>query len=176
MHTVHKFLRGEAYHPDLRLRHDTIVSDPDEKGGIPHDEFEGTHTLIQWLFPTMRPSAHQPNAPVLAQGDVAQMQADPVVTQALLRGNQYMRRFYSGAVGKPLLLQHRNHNHLRITRVIESLSLLHSKELAQEFVGFVCQINAKAGYKVNIASVEFWNNARWYGADMRAKGKVKNAT
>lgn len=176
---VHYFLRGETMHPDVSMYMWQIVRTPEDGEaypngagyGMPHSEFERYHTLIQWMFPTMEASACQPHSPVLSWEDVKRIQVDEAARFNLLRGQQYMRRFYSGEVGKPLLLSHRDHNHLRITRVIESLSLLHSPELAQEFTGFVCHHNATAGYPVNMESVEYWNKARYYGARKRAENK-----
>jgi len=169
MHETHKFLIGSIPHLGTGMMFEDIVASPDNpEGGIPHDEFEGTHDLIQWLFPTMTASKCQPQTPVLTWEDVTAMHADEMIPPAMVRANQFMRRFYSGPVGKPRLLAHRDHNHLRITRVIESLSLLHSPQLAQEFLRFINQTNSSNGYPVNMDSVVFWNKARFYGDRMRA--------
>lgn len=176
---VQAFLRGEMMHPDAPLYIWQIVRTPEDGEaypggagyGLPHSEFERYHTLIQWMFPTMTASACQPHSPVLTWEDAQRISVDAAAQNNLLRGQQYMRRFYSGDVGGPLLLSHYDHNHLRITRVIESLSLLHSMELAQEFTAFVCHKNAAAGYPVNMKSVEYWNKARYYREHMKARYK-----
>ena len=174
---VHKFLRGEIMHPDAPYFIHQIVRTPEDGTaypdgggyGMPHSEFERYHTLIQWMFPTMTGSDCQPHSPVLTWEDVVCIRTDAAAQDKLVRADQYMRRFYSGDVGNPLVLSHRDHNHLRVTRIIQSLSLLHSVELAQEFLSHISRMNSAASYPVNMASVEFWNKAKFYGADMKAK-------
>ena len=94
------------------------------------EEFESNHGFIQWAFPTTKKSHHNLNAPVLdldsaiwlAQlNDVAEFLENMTVRflQFLKRTGHWKSRH--------------NHNHLRISRTIDSLRLLHSWELADWF-------------------------------------------
>ena len=94
------------------------------------EEFESNHGFIQWAFPTAEKSNHNFNAPVLdldsaiwlaERNDVSEFLENMSVRfLEFLKRNDHWRSRY-------------NHNHLRISRAIDSLRLLHSWELADWF-------------------------------------------
>jgi ADP-ribosylglycohydrolase len=93
-------------------------------------DFERHHGFIQWAFPTPEKSYNNFSAPLLDIGTAIWLAEDgdsinflermTVRFLQFLRDNNHWRASY-------------NHNHLRITRVINSLRILHSWELAKWF-------------------------------------------
>jgi len=93
-------------------------------------DFERHHGFIQWAFPTPEKSYHNFSAPLLDLGTAIWLAEDgdsldflermTVRFLKFLKDNSHWRASY-------------NHNHLRVTRVINSLRTLHSWELAQWF-------------------------------------------
>ena len=95
------------------------------------------HDFIQWLFPTQEPSAHNKHAPILTKQDIAAIRADRNIQTNMLISFQLMLEFYGFTVNisdNPAIvvsedfyrcskrwLKKRNHNFLRITRIIKSL-------------------------------------------------------
>ena len=161
MSDVRNWLNGLDEHP-----RGVLIEDVHKMG---FDDFEAAHDLIQWMFPTMDASACQPHSPVLSWEDVQAIRADKVAHRALKANRQYYAQFLS-EMGHVWLRQ-RDHNHLRITRAIQSLSLLVEPLYAQEFLSMVAVYNRAKGWPVNITSTDFWNAARFYGPKMDAKHK-----
>ena len=93
-------------------------------------DFERHHGFIQWAFPTPEKSYNNFSAPLLDLGTAIWLAEDDGSIDFLermtvrflqfLRDNNHWRSSY-------------NHNHLRITRVMNSLRILHSWDLAQWF-------------------------------------------
>jgi ADP-ribosyl-[dinitrogen reductase] hydrolase len=110
------------------------------------EEFESNHGFIQWAFPTAEKSNHNFNAPVLdldsaiwlaKRNDVSEFLENMSVRflEFLKRNDHWKSRY--------------NHNHLRISRAIDSLRLLHSWELAD---WFYAQVKAFAGQSLELMS------------------------
>ena len=123
------------------------------------EEFESNHGFIQWAFPTTKKSHHNLNAPVLdldsaiwlaQRNDVAEFLENMTVRflQFLKHTGHWKSRH--------------NHNHLRISRTIDSLRLLHSWELADWFYD---QVKMLAG-----PSIELMSDAKVYW-DVKASTK-----
>ena len=104
-------------------------------------DLESVHDFIQWLFPTAKPSAFNPWAPVLDERTIAELRALPDLRDRLRRSLDVMLAFYglerSAGAESPVIraattIEDRgprwwgagNHNHLRLTRIIDSLRLL----------------------------------------------------
>lgn len=109
----------------------------------PDDELEAVHDYIQWVFPTVAPSPVNPAAPLVTGGTIASFAAGPELRTALRRSLDRMLAFYglrrdtkaAGAVRIEIdperfsdrartWLRPGNHNHLRLTRIMLSLSAL----------------------------------------------------
>jgi hypothetical protein len=99
---------------------------------------EAVHDYIQWLFPTRQPSAVNQSAPLVSDGTAAAF-VDAVVLRDRLRDAlDRMLVFYglrrSGEriaidparfpARSRVWLQPGNHNHLRLTRIMQSLASL----------------------------------------------------
>ncbi len=113
---------------------------------MPDEEFESNHGFIQWAFPTAEKSNHNFTTPVLdldsaiwlaERNDVSEFLENMSVRfLEFLKRNDHWKSSY-------------NHNHLRISRAIDSLRLLHSWELADWFYG---QVKAFAGQSLELMS------------------------
>jgi hypothetical protein len=135
--TVQHFLSGSG--PDSRGRMLAEVLSYSD------DELELQHDFIQWLFPLDQPSRFNPEAPVLAPHEFAELGRDPGVVAGLRQGFERMLAFYglewsAGSVVKaarwparsPNWAELPTHNDLRITRILRSLVLfgLHDEAAA----------------------------------------------
>jgi len=125
-------------------------SAPDHRGRFIGDvlrfddeELEDVHDFIQWLFPLSQRSEANPLAPILDDAATNEFRARPELRAALRRSFDRMLAFYGFAwkgeriVESPLFakrcsiwLNPGNHNHLRLTRMLRSLSILGEKQAA----------------------------------------------
>ena len=115
-------------------------------------EFERHHGFIQWVFPTPVKSLNNFGAPVLDLGTAIWLAEDPESVSFLekmavkfllfLRSDSHWKAPY-------------NHNHLRITRAIHSLRILHSSELANWFHEQVAKL-AGDSYELMQHPAMFW--------------------
>jgi Opioid growth factor receptor (OGFr) conserved region len=115
---------------------------PDDRGRTLDDvraldlkELERVHDYIQWLFPLDTPSGANPSAPTLTPDTIATFRDDPALQNELLISLGVMLRFYSLPLPTPYPLapipsaitewfRPGNHNFLRLTRIMRSLTLL----------------------------------------------------
>lgn len=94
------------------------------------DDFESKHNFIQWAFPTPESSKQVSNGPVLDLDSAVCLAEKPEVSTFL---EAMTVRFLEFLSANDHWKQRYNHNHLRISRAIQSLRLLHSWELADWF-------------------------------------------
>ena len=110
---------------------------------------EIVHDFIQWLFPLPEPSEFNDEAPLLTPEQIQLFRTEPLLGENLVRSFERMLGFYgftlrrepSRRIDESDLFGHRrhvlyggfNHNHLRITRILRSLTLLGDAELARLF-------------------------------------------
>ena len=127
------FYRGDGRDHRGRLLSDIHAFDP--------HELESHHDYIQWLFPLPEPSGANAEAPLLSSEDIAAFASDESLRTALLQSFRMMMRFYGLDLweGRPdikvargarfaerrqVWLTRGNHNFLRISRILRSLTLL----------------------------------------------------
>ncbi len=93
---------------------------------------EECHDHIQWMFPLPEPSMFNPDAPILTDEDIAVFKTDLDTFGSLpvVRCVGMMIDFYCSS---PQWISPRNHNFLRITRIIRFLSLIGWTDLAKGF-------------------------------------------
>ena len=97
---------------------------------ISDNEFERNHGFIQWAFPTPQQSAQNQQAPAVDLEAAIWLAEKPDVTEFM---EQMTVRFLEFLAANHHWKRSYNHNHLRISRVIQSLRVLHSWELANWF-------------------------------------------
>ena len=130
--------------------------------GFDFYELEFNHDYIQWLFPLPEPSGANASAPLLSNDDIARFQSDESLRRALLQSFELMLSFFgleladaSGADvrrrGEPSIstsastvwLHAGNHNFLRISRILRSLTLLGCARHAAAFLECLEEIYAE---------------------------------
>jgi opioid growth factor receptor-like protein len=141
---------------------------------------EAVHDYIQWVFPTRQPSGVNPSAPLVTAETVRAFAADATLRGALLDAFSRMLRFYGlrrlvredGSVRVEIddgrfadraenWLRPDNHNHLRLTRIVQSLGTLGLAEDAKALQRcLVHDIGEGAtADRVSAATVRFWRTA-----------------
>jgi len=116
--------------------------------GFDNGQLEAIHDYIQWLFPVPEPSRFQPYIPVLTAKDIETFRNDPAMQENLRRSFEKMLSFYgfkdTGSKVEltadfneraRVWLTPGNHNFMRITRILRSLTLLGLEAEAQRFFG-----------------------------------------
>ena len=126
-------------------RRDTLLLLSDE-------EFETNHGFIQWAFPTSQPSQNPTNAPVLDLDSAVWLAEKDDVARFL---EDMTTRFLEFLKRSDHWKQKYNHNHLRISRALESIRTLHSYELAKWFHETVLKLAGDAVSSLESAN-EHW--------------------
>jgi hypothetical protein len=144
--------------------------------GWDDDRIEGVHDFIQWLFPLPEPSPFNAGAPVLSARDVAAFTASDNVRKTLRLAFVRILAFYGFAAreeeGAPITvcpgpdfagrsrrwLTPGNHNLLRITRILRSISLL---GLAPEAAAFLAALERlrgepRAAHVIGNVTICYW--------------------
>lgn len=157
---------------------------PDDRGrtleeilGWSDVQLEATHDVIQWLFPTTGRSAFNPRAPLVTKATAEEFRTRPELRDRLRRALDRMLAFYGlrredGPGGEvqividpvrfpqraPEWLQPHNHNHLRLTRIMQSLATLHLAEEARALQR--CLLNdvydGPGSAQISRETYEFW--------------------
>lgn len=142
------FLKGTG--PDSRGRlHADILKFTDE-------QLESEHDYIQWLFPLREESAAVPGSPFLESEETIQiLRNDETVQESMVTALVRMHSFYQE---NDHWLKQNDHNHLRITRILKSVSLLNSRKNAQEFYDFILR-RIESAQPVTQESLDFWKKA-----------------
>lgn len=140
------------------------------------DRLEATHDYIQWLFPLDEPSHVNAQAPLLTEADIATFRQDPTLKKELLKSLLRMLTFYGLRCHKDETglrvdkadhfterrenwLHPNNHNHLRITRILKSLSLLGLTQVAQALHQCLEGLAAEFPQHISVATLDHWRQA-----------------
>ena len=139
------------------------------------EQLEAVHDYIQWVFPTRLPSGVNPAAPLVTADTIREFARDPSLLAGLQASLDRMLRFYGlrrnagrieiDAASFPsrarTWLHPGNHNHLRLTRIVDSLATLGLREDAEALrrclIGDVAA-GPGAG-RVSPRTLEFWRRA-----------------
>ncbi len=111
-----------------------------------YESLESVHDFIQWLFPLKVPSAHNLEAPILSEADIAEFNNSAVLRSNVIKALSLMLDFYGFSLKSDHVirsnryreqasnwLSYGNHNMLRITRILKSLCVLGFNDYAQQF-------------------------------------------
>jgi hypothetical protein len=134
------------------------------------DQLEDTHDYIQWLFPLPEPSAFNWSAPILEASDIAAFSREPALLQRLREALVRMLSFYGFEVDGDQIrptahfperrrhwLRAGDHNLLRITRILKSLTLLGLADEADAF--FTALVNLEEAAVIPETTWRFWRDA-----------------
>ena len=162
------FYRGQA--TDARRRRLEDIRTWDD------EQLEVVHDFIQWLFPLSDASAFNPDAPILTDEDIAAFAADPKLRANLAKSFERILRFFglavdaSGSVVEADNFASRiadiwespNHNWLRMTRILRSLTLLGLAPSALAFFVKLREYRQGPRFPITSDTFLFWKNAvRW---------------
>lgn len=145
----------------------------------PDEELEAVHDYIQWMFPTAARSGVNPSAPLVTDATIAAFRARPELRDGLRRSLDRLLSFYglrrtsdSGNVrigidesrftGRARVwLQPGNHNHLRLTRIMQSLAALELMPEAQALQRcLVTDVSQGPGAgRITRDTYEYWRDA-----------------
>jgi hypothetical protein len=121
------------------------------------DRLESEHDYIQWLFPLDTHSNALAEAPILTEADIVQARGDVgTIRDNIQRSVKRMRLFYSQ---NDHWLEPRDHNHLRITRILKSSQLLHSYAQAEVFYNHIMEIVLHKDAYIDPTHVAYWTDA-----------------
>lgn len=142
---------------------------------FPFATMESSHDYIQWLFPLDVPSGVTPDAP-LAGADVQRFfPEDPTRATRLRRAFERMLAFYglllvqgeTSQVVKSSNFPERatnwltpgNHNFLRLTRILKSLTLLGDGEHAVALLSCLEEIHGEHSAVIGSTTLRYWRGA-----------------
>lgn len=141
------------------------------------DELEGYHTYIQWLFPLTEPSGINFAAPILDAEVISQFKKSPELQDRLMISFKLMLKFYGFeidesdnnikivksndySVKKNNWISHRNHNYLRITRILTCLRLLGLEKYSSAFFACLEQVYAEESYEIGEVTFDYWKKSQ----------------
>ena len=134
----------------------------------PDEDWEMEHDFIQHLFPLDQPSSFNADAPVLDEATINEWHNDKLLQHNLRTSYERWLRFcgVERIAGKLQLVDRKpnvwsslNHNWLRITRVLQSLTLLGLKNEASEFYALLNELRDTGTVAINDESWRYWQRA-----------------
>ena len=137
-----------------------------------YHRLENVHDYIQWLFPLPEPSQYNPLAPVLDAEQIAKFHTDADLREQLLASFDKMLGFYGFEHNNMLIIRSNrweersrnwlragNHNHLRLTRILKSLSLLGLKDHALALLDALNTVYAEKSSAISGTTMGYWKRA-----------------
>ena len=138
----------------------------------PDDDFEEVHDFIQWLFPLPEPSQFNPDAPILTNKDIAAFKSDPVLQANLMRSFERILAFLGLALSERKVIEgpsfkarvadawaSPNHNWLRISRILRSLTLLGMAAQAQALYEWLDAMYSSRRFPISADTFRYWTDA-----------------
>jgi hypothetical protein len=137
------------------------------------DTLEAVHDFIQWLFPLPEPSAYNWNAPRLTADDIAAFASDATLRSNLRTSFDRILTFLGLAatadgeiVDGPNLAARAhdvwaspNHNWLRISRILRSLTLLGRSDEAQALYHWLESAHRSQRFPIDAETFAYWQRA-----------------
>jgi hypothetical protein len=139
------------------------------------DRLEAVHDYIQWVFPTRQRSGVNPSAPLITGATVRAFEQDAALRDRLRHSLDRMLVFYGLAWNGDRIvidesrfpararvwLRPWNHNHLRLTRILDSLATLgltpEAQALLRCLLDDICAGPGAAA--VSAETADFWRRA-----------------
>ena len=116
------------------------------------ERLESSHDYIQWMFPLPEPSRAVPWSPVMTGSDIDTFRTDPVILDRMRVSLARMVLFYARTVDWK---ESDDHNHLRITRIIRSLTVVGLRDEAVAFRAWIL----RQGPDATPTTLGFWERA-----------------
>jgi opioid growth factor receptor-like protein len=138
----------------------------------PDDDLEEVHDFIQWLFPLPEPSQFNPDAPLLTKEDIAAFKSDPVLQANLMKSFERIVAFLGLALSEGKVVNgpnfkarladvwtSPNHNWLRISRILRSLTLLGMAAQAQALYEWMEATYTSRKFPISAETFRYWTQA-----------------
>jgi len=136
------------------------------------EAMEASHDSVQWLFPLREKSRFNPLAPTPDPDHVAEFRTDVALRNQLLKSWHGFLAFY-GLRGddqgvclavdfparKKVWLKTGNHNHLRISRILRSLTLLGLESQAQSMLKCLESLGRWDRWRLGGETYRHWREA-----------------
>jgi Opioid growth factor receptor (OGFr) conserved region len=137
------------------------------------DVLEEVHDFIQWLFPLPEPSQYNPDAPLLTPDDIATFKRDEILRSNLCKSFDRILAFLGlslakdGKVGAGANFEGRvpdvwafpNHNWLRVTRILRSLTLLGLADRAKALFDWLEKTYHSRRFPIGEDTMRYWEGA-----------------
>jgi hypothetical protein len=137
------------------------------------EELEAVHDFIQWLFPLPEPSRFNPEAPLLTPADITAFTKEPLLRDNLRRSFERILSFLGlywaedGSVQEgpnftaraPDVWLAPNHNWLRITRILRSLTLLGLEAEAKALYERLKTLSSGRNLPITTETFRYWTEA-----------------
>lgn len=159
---------------------------PDDKGRMlseiqdwSNEELEGCHDQIQWMFPAPERSNYNPKAPLLTKEVIERF--NDIMRANLSINFMRMMKFYGFEIEEnplkitlpegeiPYWLNPRDHNLLRLTRIVRSLKLLGMEEESMALFKCLAGIYTKEHFspepRITRATFDWWCKAAYAGLE-----------
>lgn len=127
-------------------------------------ELEELHDYIQWAFPTKTVSQFNPQAPILTDQEIDKIRTHWCSRTGTLKATvnyiellERIKQFYRNT--HLWRKQSFDHNHLRITRIIESTQLVLGVEISNIFFRMIMDLNNETGGLISGDSIKYWQMA-----------------
>ncbi len=122
-------------------------------------QWEHDHSFIQWVFPLPEPSKFNLKAPLLSDEVIFQFRDNKIMQANMLRSIERAKQFYGAyrTDKKPHWLTPRNHNYLRMTRILRCLTALWFVNEAGRLNDWLHQLYDEE--LVGKETLAFWDNA-----------------
>jgi len=141
------------------------------------EQLEDDHHYIQWMFPLPEKSLAVPTSPVLTQSDIDIFRNDFGLRGKMLKMVLKMFKFYGVESGKgekdkgvimkannfekkaKNWLTPHNHNYLRISRMLRSMTILGLEHMAKRLHLCLCGIYEENKGVISPTTKQFWDEA-----------------
>jgi hypothetical protein len=159
------FYRGTATDSEGRLLSDLLRWND--------DDLEAVHDFIQWMFPLPEPSRFNPDAPLLLPEDIEAFRGDETLRLQLRRSFERILTFLGLTENADSVISEGpnfmaraddvwtipNHNWLRITRILRSLTLLGLEREAQALYACLCGFYRSRRFPIPDSTFRYWTEA-----------------
>lgn len=122
------------------------------------DDLERVHDYIQWLFPLAERSAFNPEAPLVDEETARRFRDDESLRANVQRSLDLMLSFYFEDPAREWLTPH-NHNFLRLTRILKSLTLLGLEHRARELFARLEEVYREHPAIIGATTLSYWRHA-----------------
>ena len=134
---------------------------------------ENCHDWVQWVFPLKVPSQFNDHAPLLTDADIRVLKSNPYIFFAAERMLEFMGIGVSYDDSRPEYFFYLadnfpkqaytwlgfNHNALRITRFLRSISLLGHQNLAAQLLDFMKLVGKERRWNISQNTINYWEEA-----------------